>query len=140
MTTYRGPDVKTSAVCGLTGCVNFEERTAQILGNLRLPWQERWDMALKTECEECRVERQRRKRVLGCEAYGGLTLADSQAILETERYAKSLLILEFNRPVCLYSLLRAKSFARVAGPGNLFPEIRSTLTTMLQGFYWIYRV
>ena len=130
MTAYSS-DMKTHTVCKLPGCKHFAERTAQILANLRLPWQERWDMALKTECEECRAERQRRKRVLGCEAYGGLTLADSRAILETERYAKSLLITEFNRPVCLYSLLRAKSFARITGPGDLFREIRSTLTITL---------
>ena len=46
--------------------------------------------------------------------YGGLLNIDAANILHSTRYATSLLITEFNKPVCLYSLLRAQAYAKIS--------------------------
>ena len=65
------------------------------------------------ECDECRQERARRRRVMDCEQYGGMTTAEAQATLQSLRFADSMFITEYNKPVCLYAMLRAKSFAKI---------------------------
>ena len=91
-----------------------QDPTWGFLANCTKPWEERWHQVLAKECISCQQERARRKRVMGCAVYdGGLTNAECQTILNSERFADSVYITEFNKPVCLYSMLRAKSFAQI---------------------------
>ena len=78
-------------------------------------WQAVWkQFKLREEetCPGCAKERKRRARVLQCGNDCGVSDEEGKEILNSERFVESLLITEFNRPVCLYSLLRAQVFAQ----------------------------
>jgi hypothetical protein len=103
------------SMCGNGECDRFYDNASSILSDYSRPWQVRWEEAKQMECAKCAEERQRRKRVIGCGAYGGLKDAEAAAILASVRFSRSLLITEFNKPVSLYALLRSKDFARITG-------------------------
>ena len=106
--------------CGSSGtcrqftghCENFPSWVKEMAKEPAASWRTSWEKVKSRECEECRQERARRQRVLQCEVYGGLSTDNAQEILSSDRYADSVLITECNKPVCLYSLLRAQDFAR----------------------------
>ena len=63
-------DASGTAMCGVEACQNFNVVASSILEDTTKPWQQRWNEAKQLECCMCAKERQRRKRVLGCEEYG----------------------------------------------------------------------
>ncbi len=67
--------------------------------DLLTPWQVLWAEGQQFERQDCKAERARRQRVIGCEAWGGLGDADAQKLVQSERYAESLLIIEYNQPL-----------------------------------------
>ena len=95
----------------------------EFLTDFTRPWKDRWQEARAKECSGCQRERARRMRVMGCEQYGGLSAAESQRILHSVRFADSVFITEYNKPVCVYSMLRAKSFAEIHGRQLLWIQV-----------------
>jgi len=67
-------------------------------------WADVWGAIKEQECDYCKRERARRRRVLGCEEVGGLSTEEAQALLSDERFWDGLFITECNKPVTLYAL------------------------------------
>ena len=101
-----------TAACGHEQCLEFGKHMQHVFADQATPWQERWRLLQEAECDVCKSERTRRKRVLQCHAFGGLSEHDAVGILRSKRFQESVFITEFNQPVCLYSLLRSQMFAQ----------------------------
>ena len=91
------------------------------------------ETAPRHECHFCRQERKRRQRVMLENCSFGMSPEDANTYLT--RNPESILITEFNRPVCLYALLRVQDFAQSHGQQVLWIQARDTPPAMHFGEY-----
>lgn len=89
------------AECMEANCKNMPEYVQQKAQDTTKSWHMLWEEVQQRECIACQKERLRRKRVLGCELWGGLSQAAAKNILASKRYEESTYITEYNQPVCL---------------------------------------
>ena len=108
--------------CENSACRDFTTRFIVAARDTSQPWQESWRVLQASECFLCQTERKRRARVLGCGDVGGMTDEEITQVLGSERFAESVFITECNQPVCLYSMLRGKDFARRHGAQLLWVQ------------------
>jgi len=108
-----GNNSHQSSRCLSPLCAKFPERVQEAARQTDRPWRELWADILSQACAACAQERQCRRRVLGCDQHGGISPTEAQQIPGSVKYVKSVFITECNKPVCLYSMLRAQHFARL---------------------------
>ena len=100
-------------LCNNETCRAFHRNITDAWNNSDEPWYRFWSTNhSKFECRGCQKERQRRKRVIGCQEYGGLSPEAAAELLASKTFATSVYITEYNQPVCLYAQVRALMFAR----------------------------
>ena len=58
----------------------------------------------------------------------GMMKEETQRILQSDRYVDSVYITECNKPVCVYSMMRAQNFARVRKKTAAVDPIRGYTT------------
>ena len=103
------------ASCDNPACKDFTEWFRIAAQDISVSWQETWKALQASECLICQTERLRRQRVLGCAEFGGMKDETATQILGSDRFAESVFITECNQPVCLYSTMRGRDFARRHG-------------------------
>ena len=100
-------------LCNDDACTEFKNNITDELNNSDQSWLQFWAANHhRFECKQCQRERQRRKRVICCQDYGGLSTNEASNLLESNTFASSVYITEYNQPVCLYAQVRAQMFAR----------------------------
>ena len=100
-------------LCNDETCVDFQRNITYEWSKSKQSWQNFWSANHhRFECQQCQEERRRRKRVIGCQEYGGLSTDEATKLLESKTFTSSVYITEYNQPVCLYAQVRAQMFAR----------------------------
>jgi hypothetical protein len=96
-----------------TACAGaYKHKMGVAIASKDVDWEQAWHEIKAAECKDCQHERARRRRVVGCEDVGGLSVEEARAILDNDRFTDGLFITECNKPVCLYSLTRSRLFAK----------------------------
>ena len=120
-------DCKAVGSCSHNKCRDFENAMKECIRDAKTPWLDHWRKIQDDfQCPDCKDERLRRTRVLGCERFGGLSKDRAQLILKTDRFADCVFITECNKPVCLYGMVRAQEFARIKNEQLLWIQSEDT--------------
>ena len=116
-------------------CLGFDKAVQKSIKQRHAKWSDAWAECKQLQCEKCKAERKRRTRVLGCARFGGLSQEEGKKILDSPDFADCIYITECNKPVCLYGMMRARSFARIRDQQLLWIQAEDTPPSEHFGHY-----